>query len=481
MSDTVRALVQVAGGAAAGEQQQQRQQQPPPQLNAHPAAALPAFTYGLGGSLGSALALLLLYPLERARIEMQAAAARSRKRTATTTTAQRHQHRPHQQQHEREKSKPPIQLPPESARGSDDDDGDDDGSWEPLLSHESSDSSEDSSARSSDSSNNASSRGLQQHQQHRGDDIDEDGTTTHGLIQCFRRLFRRNELYRGVRPIVSTLAISNFIFFYFNAVMKRIVAARRLRRRPNPPPPGAGSASGNNSYLQLLASCLAGILNVLLTNPLWVTNLQIVTGQAESSNILAEMKRIAREDGIGHLWSGTSTSILLVSNPVIQFFFYEEIRSLLLSRKRRRGGTGRDAVNLAPIEAFVAGALAKAVATLLTYPLQLAQAVLRLQHRACEASSSENDSVEDDDGTRDSKSGGKKRKKPVCEVQYHGTFDCLVKLYKRDGPGGLFTGMRAKLLQTVLTAAFTFLTYEQILKAIHATHLALARSRRKRT
>jgi len=40
--------------------------------------------------------------------------------------------------------------------------------------------------------------------------------------------------------------------------------------------------------------------------------------------------------------------------------------------------------------------------------------------------------------------------------------DCLAKIVQEDGVGGLYQGINAKLLQTVLTAAFQFLTYEQI-------------------
>lgn len=39
---------------------------------------------------------------------------------------------------------------------------------------------------------------------------------------------------------------------------------------------------------------------------------------------------------------------------------------------------------------------------------------------------------------------------------------CLAKIVEEDGVGGLYQGINAKLLQTVLTAAFQFLTYEQI-------------------
>lgn len=83
------------------------------------------------------------------------------------------------------------------------------------------------------------------------------------------------------------------------------------------------------------------------------------------------------------------------------------------------------------------GAVAKAVATLLTYPLQLAQSRLR--------------------ANATSKSPEKSS-----------TLGILLKISNRDGFGGMFKGMNAKLWQTVLTAAFQFLTYEQLAKFIFA-------------
>jgi len=128
----------------------------------------------------------------------------------------------------------------------------------------------------------------------------------------------------------------------------------------------------------------------------------------------------------------------LVSNPVIQFFCYEQFKKARLSKHSQDGNS------LSPAEAFLTGALAKGIATVTTYPLQLTQSVLRLQ-----------------------------RTSEDCQESTKGTWDCLVRIYKRDGLEGLFSGMRAKLLQTVLTAAFTFLTYEQILRAVYAAHLVV--------
>jgi adenine nucleotide transporter 17 len=397
--------------------------------------------HAVGGSLGSALALLLLYPLERARIELQSSAAS----------------RPHRPRPLAPSSSP--RQPPDAASGSSTDpltkatmEGDvssDDGiiqvelqprppidSWTIAECDDSSDSPAQSDSRSIEGSE---SEALIQSQEE----------TQLDLRSCFRRIWKKDELYLGVGPIVTTLAISNFVFFFMNETMKRVLLplAGGGSRPPHAP------KSRTAPYLSLLASCLAGIVNVLITNPLWVCNLKIVVGSAESTSLLTEIQNVARKDGLKELWRGTGTSVMLVSNPVLQFFVYEQLKIARLSKHRQSNGS-----RISPGEAFLLGALAKGVATVLTYPLQLAQAVLRLQRR-----SNDTDNASDSVAT-----GGDQQ-----QQRYRGTFDCLMKLYQRDGAKGLFTGMKAKLLQTVLTAAFTFLTYEQILHAVHSAHKSM--------
>jgi adenine nucleotide transporter 17 len=81
------------------------------------------------------------------------------------------------------------------------------------------------------------------------------------------------------------------------------------------------------------------------------------------------------------------------------------------------------------------------VATIATYPLQLAQSRLRA-----------------DKG----KEGNAK------ERNYNSTADVLGKVYKAEGFNGLFKGLESKLYQTVLTAAFQMLTYEQTQRIVFA-------------
>ena len=114
--------------------------------------------------------------------------------------------------------------------------------------------------------------------------------------------------------------------------------------------------------------------------------------------------------------------------------------------KYRVGGRG-NSITLSPVEAFICGALSKALASGLTYPLQLAQTLLRLQKK---------NNAESND-----------------EICYNGTLDCLCKQYSAGGIPALFYGMNTKMLQTCLTAAFQFVTYESILTPFGRLYAAI--------
>lgn len=336
---------------------------------------LPPVVHAVGGSVGSALALLLLYPLERARIEVQTVVARLEESKEKENGIQR-------------------------------------------------------------SSDNADSKAVEYCLYEYGDPA---------LAACFRRIYNRGELYRGAGPLCWTLATSNFVFFFVNAFVKgKLFAHYRDKSVP--------------FYLSLLASVLAGSINVLLTNPLWVTNLRIVSGQSTHASLWKELAHVSHTLGLRHLWQGTAASLMLVSNPVLQFFCYEQIKALRMSVLQRRSPQRQEKPNLSPLDAFVLGALAKAIATVSTYPLQLAQAVLRMQRKRQNSHDTAAASPVDS---------------PARMQARRSVLQCLMSIYSRDGFGGLYCGMNAKLLQTVLTAAFTFLTYEQIIAAVYAVHQRL--------
>lgn len=234
-------------------------------------------------------------------------------------------------------------------------------------------------------------------------------------------------LYQGWWSAVVSLGASNFVYFYTYNAFKAIYK-RRLDTKMIDPVSNLGIASA------------AGVINVLMTTPLWVagTRLTVQRKKKLGSNekkpykgVLDCLTRIVNEEGVGALWNGVGPSLILVSNPTIQFSTYERVRGVMVKIAEKRGS------EITSFEFFVMGAIAKAVATVLTYPLQIAQSRLRA-----------------DKGD----ASGKKK--------YKGTIDCLQKMYAIGGFVAWFKGMQAKLWQTVLTAAFQFLTYEQVQKLV---------------
>lgn len=229
-------------------------------------------------------------------------------------------------------------------------------------------------------------------------------------------------LYRGWFPVISSLCCSNFVYFYTFNTLKKLTASGAGRSRPGK---------------DLLMGIVSGVVNVILTTPMWVVNTRLkLQGvkfrdeelhQTQYRGMLDAFSQIIANEGVGTLWSSTLPSLILVLNPAVQFMFYEGM-------KRRAGKGGR---KISSAEIFVIGAIAKAVATTATYPLQTVQAILRFgQYRG-----DENSGV----------LGG------LANI-----LSLLMDRIKRNGFLGLYKGLEAKLLQTVLTAALMFVVYEKI-------------------
>ncbi|KAL9956071.1 hypothetical protein ACROYT_G037492 [Oculina patagonica] len=227
-------------------------------------------------------------------------------------------------------------------------------------------------------------------------------------------------LYRGLFPVLSSLYCSNFLYFYtFNGLKTVFV--------------GRGKTS--SSLQDLLFGYLAGIVNVLMTTPLWVVNTRLKlqgatfrTKDLDSSSktrkykgIIDGLRQISHEEGVLSLWSGTGPSLVLAGNPAIQFMVYEAIKKFLMNEDKKA---------LRGRQYFVLGAIAKAVSTVVTYPLQVAQCKQRSGHKTA-------------NGKTD-------------------IFSLLARLVREQGFKGLYKGLEAKLLQTVSTAALMFVAYEKI-------------------
>ncbi|KTG41423.1 hypothetical protein cypCar_00026251, partial [Cyprinus carpio] len=190
--------------------------------------------------------------------------------------------------------------------------------------------------------------------------------------------------YRGWFPVICSLCCSNFVYFYcFHSLKATWLQGQR-------------STPGRDLIFGIAADAFVQIM---------------------------------QQEGVGALWNGTFPSLLLVLNPAVQFMIYEGLKRQLMRGVHRE---------LSSVEVFLIGAIAKAVATTITYPLQTVQSVLRFGQHGQPADQS-------------------KLLNSLRSVMF-----LLINRVRKWGVLGLFKGLEAKLLQTVLTAALMFLLYEKI-------------------
>jgi len=247
---------------------------------------------------------------------------------------------------------------------------------------------------------------------------------TESIKKCVRNIIRKEGIqgfYRGWWGQIVALGSSNFIHFYCYNMFKVMIQARTKKNI---------GVTAN-----LLIGAAAAVINVLATTPLWMVTTQLTNaakkGLVEYKGVIDGLCRCYEEEGFGGLYKGLGTNLILVTNPTIHFFVYERVRMFVTAIKKRSNKS------VTSLDYFFIGALAKTVATLFTYPLQVAQTQLRADRKNVE-------------GKHD----------------YRGIVDCIKKLYMARGIAALFQGLTIKLWQTVLTAAFQFMTYEKIQRVV---------------
>ncbi|XP_031486170.1 peroxisomal nicotinamide adenine dinucleotide carrier [Nymphaea colorata] len=261
-------------------------------------------------------------------------------------------------------------------------------------------------------------------------------------------------LYGGLMPSLAGTAASQGVYYYFYQIFWTNAEAAAINRFSK------GSGDGTvGIFSSLLVAALSGCLNVLLTNPIWV----VVTRMQTHTKVLKKnqadpLKRIPPEApqisplepsspfgtshavqevydeaGVLGFWKGVVPTLIMVSNPTLQFMLYE---TMLKQLKRRRALNKKGRNGATALEIFLLGAIAKLGATVVTYPLLVVKSRLQVKQV----------------------SGADKRH------HYKGTLDAIGKMIQHEGFGGFYKGMNTKIVQSVLAAAILFMVKEELVK-----------------
>lgn len=260
-------------------------------------------------------------------------------------------------------------------------------------------------------------------------------------------------LYGGLTPSIVGTAASQGVYYYFYQIFRNNAEVAALEHKKR------GIGDGSVGMLSsLVVAALAGCVNVLLTNPIWVvvTRMQThtktlkkskpccseLTSSEKSSHATVEpppfatshaIQEVYDEAGLWGFWRGVFPTLIMVSNPSIQFMLYE---TMLKKIKERRALRKKDNSGVTALEIFLLGALAKLGATIVTYPLLVVKA--RLQAKQVTT--------------------GDKRH------HYKGTLDAILKMIRYEGFYGFYKGMGTKIVQSVLAAAVLFMIKEELVK-----------------
>ena len=252
----------------------------------------------------------------------------------------------------------------------------------------------------------------------------------------------------------------------------------------------------------LVTGAIAGVINNACTIPFDVvaTNHQISgldrnkknggKGNHKKESTIQGLVSTAREvyakGGVPAFWAGLGPSCLLVVNPAINFAAFDRLK--LLYNRSFKGGKGRkltanEAANmsLGPLEAFFIGAVSKAIATSITFPLIRAKVLMMSADKGKQREEGEQEGRRAQVPGQDRSSRsialagqGPPKSKPDSELHERiGALtekvrarlefvDVLNDAIKAEGIGGLYKGLGVQLSRSAVAAAIMFMTREQL-------------------
>ncbi|KAJ2720249.1 hypothetical protein GGI07_004721 [Coemansia sp. Benny D115] len=247
-----------------------------------------------------------------------------------------------------------------------------------------------------------------------------------GALAALRRILAAegiSGLYAGLATNLANQIINGFVYFYAYSILRRF-ALRTVSRNGTTLSTGA----------ELAVGAVAGMANQLLTLPIGVIATRQQTAAAgEQQRWTQTVADIVQKEGVRGLWAGFRPAMVLCVNPAITYGVFEKAKASVL---KRSGGRKQ----MSAAEAFWVGALAKTLATVVTYPYIMAK--VRLQWRP----------------SREEAANG--------SVPYKSAADVLGKVLRTEGPSGWFRGMQTQIIKAVITQALMLMIKESFTRQV---------------
>lgn len=239
-------------------------------------------------------------------------------------------------------------------------------------------------------------------------------------------------LYQGLGTKNLQSFFSQFVYFYGYSYFKR----KYLEK-------SGYKSIGTKANLVIAAA--AGACTAIVTQPLDTASSRMQTSEfGKSKGLLKTLE----EGNWSDAFDGLSISLLLTSNPAIQYTVFDQLKHRALKNTLKNTDKGTSPASLSAFMAFLLGAISKSIATCITYPAIRCKVIIQAADSGGETSKTK-----------------MKSQKSVLSV--------LCGIWKREGILGFFKGLHAQILKTVLSSALLLMIKEKISATTWVLILAL--------
>lgn len=248
-----------------------------------------------------------------------------------------------------------------------------------------------------------------------------------GLISYGRYMVQHEgflSLYKGLGPTLIGVIPSRAIYFALYSTAKD-----KLNK--------SGKLTADSTPVYMISAAVASFVNHTVTNPLWFvkTRLQLSLDHRDARRVRAFhiVRDAYKSEGLRAFYRGLSASYVGISETVVHFTIYEQVKARLLKFQHK---TLRD---LNVVECLFAAGVSKSIAASLCYPHEVARTRLRQQESEFLGSS-----------------------------KYRSFLQTLKTVVKEEGWTGLYGGLGTHLLRQVPNTAIMFFTYEGVVHLLES-------------
>ena len=269
--------------------------------------------------------------------------------------------------------------------------------------------------------------------------------------------------YSGIAQDTVKSAVDSFLFFlvYNSLRQARLKSRQRRQHLPVLDELSVGFAAGATA--RFFTMPISAIVTRLQTTSM-VTS-QSSGARGDTPSVRSIITQIRSEKGIRGFWSGYSATLVLTLNPSLTFFFFENLKRIMLPRSKRS--------DPGPTLTFFIAALSKVLASTITYPFSLAKARTQVSSKSTETQSRKESSDLEKDNQRPNLVGSASTR--LSHALDHTIIGTIFRIARTEGVSSLYEGLEGEVLKGFFSHGITMLLKDAVHGLIIRLYFAVLR------